>query len=449
MRLYYFMKTTITYKDIWQIAYPIMIGAIAENINTAINTAFVGQLGQVSVGAVGLGGLFYFNFAILALGLAGGIQTIIGRRNGEEHFEEAGTILTHGMILFTFLALLMLGLMHLFASSLLRYFISSTQIYEACASYLSIRMYGIVFICLMVCLRSFYIGITHTRVITIITFLSAGINVLFDYLLIFGHGPFKKYGIIGAAYSSILAEGIAFGGYFLITMFIPVVKKYKALRFSKFQIKYIWNILKTGTPLMIQSWVSFSSWLLFFIVIEKIGERTLAVSTIIKNIYMLFMIPLWGFAAASNSLTANIIGQNRTEEVINLLRKIAWLATLIVAIPVVICFCFPEPIIGIFTNRSDIIMEGTAPLRIVAVALLMFPAAFVFLNGVSGSGDTKFALYIELVTILIYVSYFVSMAKVWHMGISFIWTAELVYMVLMGLGSYWRLKSGLWKGKIV
>ena len=426
-----------------------MIGSLADNINAGINTIFVSSISEVSVGAVGLGGLFYFNFAVLAMGLAGGLQTIIGRRNGEENFEDAGRVLTHGLMLFAGMALLMLGVMYMFSPTLLRMFIHSDKIYEACTGYISIRMYGIVFICLSICMRSFYIGITYTRIITLITFLSAGTNILFDYLLIFGHGPFHKYGINGAAYSSILAEAVAFTGYFLATLSLRAVKKYRPLRFAKFTFQYIWNILKTGSPLMLQSWVSFSSWLLFFIVIEKIGEQQLAISTIIKNIYMFFMIPLWGFAAASNSLTANIIGQERSAEVMNLLKKIAFIATVVVFLPVLGCILFPEYIIGIFTKKPEIVLLAIGPLRVVTIAILLFPAAFVFLNGVSGSGDTKTAMFIELVTILIYVSYFITMARVIHAGITMIWTSEIIYMTLMGTGSYLWMHSGKWKGKIV
>ena len=443
------MKTSITYKNIWSIAFPIMIGSLADNINTAVNTAFVGNLGEVSVGAVGLGGLFYFNFAILAMGLAAGVQTIIGRRNGEENYEEAGRVISHGLLLFTGIALLMLGLMYFFAPALLRFIIHSDQIYNACVGYVRIRMFGIVFICLSICMRSFYIGITYTRVITLITFLSASLNVLFDYLLIFGNGPFKKYGINGAAYASIIAEATAFGGYMLFTAITPVFSKFKPFRFKKFNSAYIWNILKTGAPLMLQSWVSFSSWLLFFVLIEKIGARQLAISTILKNIYMLFLIPLWGFSAASNSLTANLIGQGQVEEVLHLLKKIAVMATLVVALPVVFCFLFPEHIISIFTKRADLVYEAINPLRIVACALMLFPASFVYLNGVSGSGDTRSAMYIELITIAIYVSYFFSMARIFHASITTIWAAEIIYMTLMGTMSYLRMRGGKWKGKVV
>ena len=140
------MKTGIKYSQIGQVAYPIIVGSLADNINTAINTAFVAHLGEVSVGAVGLGGLFYFNFAILALGLASGAQIIIGRRNGEGLLEDAGRIMTHGLVLFGGIGLMLLLLMYSFTPLLLRLFIHSDNIFHACLGYAKIRLFGIVFI---------------------------------------------------------------------------------------------------------------------------------------------------------------------------------------------------------------------------------------------------------------------------------------------------------------
>lgn len=443
------MKQTVSYKNIWLLAYPIIIGSIAENLNNVVNTAFVASLGEVSIGAVGLGGLFYFNFAIIALGLAAGVQIIIGRRNGEMEYEEAGNIFTHGLLLFSTLSVILLSVMYFSTPGLLRIFINSDTIYAACVGYAKIRIFGILFLCLTVCMRSFYIGITKTKIITIITIVSACTNVLFDYLLIFGHGPFHPYGINGAAYASIIAEITAMSGYFLATITLPFVRKYKAFHFRRFDVSNFWNILKTGAPLMLQSWISFSSWLLFFIFIEKMGQRQLAISAIIKNIYLLFMIPLWGFASTSNSFTSNLIGQGQSDQVMKLMKKIVTLSTIVVAIPAIFCFIFPGPMIHIFNQNPELISQTINPLRIVAIALLLFPAAFVLFNGVSGSGDTKTALIIELFTIFFYISYMYFMTRVLRANMTWVWTCEIIYMVLLGSASYFRLQSGKWKGKIV
>ena len=200
---------------------------------------------------------------------------------------------------------------------------------------------------------------------------------------------------------------------------------------------------------MLQSWVSFSSWLLFFLFIEKMGERQLAVSAIIKNIYMLFLIPIWGFAASTNTLTSNLLGEGRTNEVPGLLKKIILMASCILALPVGICMFFPRQIISIFSSNPELIAQTIGPLYVVCVALLFFPMAMVMFNGVSGSVDTRFALYIELFTIALYISYLYIMTQKFKVSMTLVWTSEIVYMLLLSGMSFLRLRSGKWKGRSV
>ena len=73
---------------------------------------------------------------------------------------------------------------------------------------------------------------------------------------------------------------------------------------------------------MLQSFLSLSSWFIFFIIIEKLGERELAISHIIRSIYMVLMIPLFGFSSATNTLVSNLIGQGRSGQVLMLIKKV-------------------------------------------------------------------------------------------------------------------------------
>ena len=79
------MKAQITNKEIWSIAMPIMLGNLAQTIINFTDTAFLGRLGVVALGASMLAGLFYYVFTTIAMGFAIGIQIIVARRYGEGH----------------------------------------------------------------------------------------------------------------------------------------------------------------------------------------------------------------------------------------------------------------------------------------------------------------------------------------------------------------------------
>ena len=84
------MKTSVTNREIWRIAYPIMLGNLAQTIITFTDTAFLGHLGTIELSASMMAGLFYFVFTTLAMGFAIGIQIFIARRFGEGDYKKIG-----------------------------------------------------------------------------------------------------------------------------------------------------------------------------------------------------------------------------------------------------------------------------------------------------------------------------------------------------------------------
>src|SRR6185312_9842865 len=70
-----------------------------------------------------------------------------------------------------------------------------------------------------------------------------------------------------------------------------------------------------GAPIMLQRWISISSWLVFFIFIAKMGERALSVSAIMKSVYVVMMIPVWGISSATNTLVSNAMGAGRIKDI--------------------------------------------------------------------------------------------------------------------------------------
>ena len=92
------IKTTVSNREIWRIAYPIMLGNLAQTIITFTDTAFLGHLGTIELSASMMAGLYYFVFTTLAMGFAVGIQIFIARRYGEGNFSKIGVVFQHGAL---------------------------------------------------------------------------------------------------------------------------------------------------------------------------------------------------------------------------------------------------------------------------------------------------------------------------------------------------------------
>jgi putative MATE family efflux protein len=294
--------------------------------------------------------------------------------------------------------------------------------------------------------RGFYVGIARTKVITYTTIVMASVNVILDYLLIFGKLGFPEMGIAGAALASVIAEFSASLFFTLYTLFKLNGHQYSLYARHRFNRELYRRIILLALPVMAQNFLSMASWLVFFLFVEKLGEQALAVSNIIRSFYIVLMVPMWGFASATNTLVSGLIGEGRKEEVLSLVMKIVRLCFLLVLGIVAFGAFFPGVALKIYTNDESLIALSLPVLYVVNLAAVMLSAAFIFFNAVSGTGKTQVSFLIEVIVIVIYLIYTYFMADYFRLPIHWVWTAEYLYAFLLGMLSFLYLKSGRWKG---
>jgi len=123
-------KTTITYSRIWQVAYPIILGSVAQNLIVFTDTAFLGRVGEIALGASAIGGLFYLAIIMLGLGFGTGAQIIIARRLGENKLKEIGEVVVHSIVFLSLLAIVAFIILEYGSAFLLKYAINSKAIYS-------------------------------------------------------------------------------------------------------------------------------------------------------------------------------------------------------------------------------------------------------------------------------------------------------------------------------
>ena len=207
--IYSFMYTN---KEIWNVTYPIFLGLLAQNVINVTDTAFLGHVSEVALGASAMGGLLYICFYTVAFGFSVGSQILIARRNGEGNFHAIGPIMWQGSAFSLGMAVVLLGAMYLFAEPLIRLLITSDNVYHATYEFFIWRIWGFLFAFVNVMFRALYIGITQTKVLTMSAVVMAAVNVVLDYVLVFGEWGFPEMGVRGAALASVIAECIASGG---------------------------------------------------------------------------------------------------------------------------------------------------------------------------------------------------------------------------------------------
>ena len=440
-------QTSITNREIWRIAYPIMLGNLAQTIITFTDTAFLGHLGTIELSASMMAGLFYFVFTTLAMGFAIGIQIFIARRFGEGDFKKIGVIFEHGALFVLGLGIFLFCLLHFLSDGLMRIIIDSEKIYAASMQYLKFRHFGIIFVVFNFLFRSFYVGISNTKVITYSTILMAVVNIFFDWCLIFGHCGLPQMGVGGAALASLLAEIAAFCFFWVYTFITIPHEEYGMFQRHKLQPELMGNILKVALPCMLQKLFSFGAWFAFFILIEKMGETAIGVSSVVRSTYMILIIPGFAFAATANTLTSRIIGEGKSDEVMAMLWKVVKNGVLYSLVLVVMTAIFPTLVLQIYTDDMTIATAAIPSVYAICVATILLSSGMVYFEAVSGTGNTSAAMALEFGVLIAYVVYVYLTSKTG--SIAAVWTAEWFYNAVMGLIAFFYIWKADWRKKVI
>ena len=312
------MKTTYSYAQIGKIAYPIFLTLLVQNLIQVINTAFLGHVGEIELGASAIGGIFYIALFIVAFGFSIGAQILIGRRNGEKNFRQIGEIFFFGVVFLLIMALFIFYFIRFSSGAILSKMLHSPNVLKASIEFLDWRIGGLFFSCINVMFRAFFVGIIRTKVLTFNAIAMAFTNVFFDYVLIFGNWGFPEMGIGGAGLASVIAEAVSTCFFIIYTLISIDLKKYGFVGIVWKNFRVVRNILSVSTALMIQQFLALSTWLLFFLFIESMGETFLAISNIIRSFYMVFGIQIMALSSTSSTLVSNTIGAGKTKEVMSL-----------------------------------------------------------------------------------------------------------------------------------
>ena len=439
------MKTVYSNKDIWKIAYPCLISLVMEQLIGMTDTAFLGRVGEVELGASAIAGVYYLAIFMVGFGFSIGAQIIIARRNGERNYKDIGNVFYHGIYFLFALAVVMFFASHWLSPLLLKKVVSSEYIYEAAISYIDWRVYGFFFSFAAAMFRAFYIGTTQTKTLTLNSIIMVLSNVLFNYVLIFGKFGFPALGIAGAAIGSSLAELVSLIFFIVYTSRKIDCSKYGINRFVHFKGRVLQNIFKISLWTMIQNFFSLSTWFLFFLFVEHLGERSLAITNVIRSLSGFPFMIMMAFASTCGSLVSNLIGAGKHDYVHVTIWQHIRLAYVFVLSLVLVYALFPQFIISIFTDIPEIIIDGVPSLWVLCTIYLISVPANIYFQSVSGTGNTQKAFLLEMVTLVIYVAYSYFIIVYLKLDVAYCWTNEHVYALFILLFSYYYMRNGNWR----
>ena len=352
-------------------------------------------------------------------------------------------------------------------------FMSDAAILEASDQYLQARAWGIFFSYSGMVAIALYTGIARPMVIIYNASVLGIVNAVLNYAFIFGNWGFPEMGMAGAAWASTISEVLAFlmfAGYILwdkknrvLGLFgqkaamqaqaaaqtndlldTPIVAQFDTPATRFFDWSIVKQQIQLSLPIIFQSVIGIGSWLVFFFLVENMGRQSLEVSTLIRSIYMMFMIPSWGFGSGINTIVSNQIGKNKTNTVMASIHRTTLLCFVMTMICAACLAVFPQTVFGIISTSPEIIAATMPMIPIFIIILAFFSTGAIYFNGIIGTGATYQSLWIQIAAAIVYLVFVFLSTKLFATSLAFTWISEALYWVVTLALSDWYLRSNKW-----
>jgi putative MATE family efflux protein len=438
----------ITYRQIFALAIPLILGSAGQNIVALSDSAFLYYRSEEDFAAIGFVGVFYLVIAAIGYGFSKGGQVLIARRMGEGKPEEVGRNFFDMLYFELVLAVIMFLFMQYGCAHFFKYFVKSPVIYQKSLEFLQYRSWGVFFSYTGLAIISLYTGVARTKFIMIDTAIMGVLNLVLCYVLVFGKFGAPEMGISGAGLASTIAEGFAFICFVIYMFFDKKAKAYDLFKPRKVDFELIKEQMRISLPSVAQPVVGLGSWFIFFSIVEKnMGVRELAITNLVRMVYLFLSIPSWGFASSINTLVSNVIGQRDFSTVMPTIWKTAKLCigiTMFISLPILL---FPDYFIAPLLKRTgeDALIQDAVPILHVLIGiLLIFSAGSVYFNALASTGAAMIGLGLQIACAIFYLLFIHIVVSYTEGGLKWAWSGEIFYWSIMMGVTVWYLKSNKW-----
>lgn len=439
----------LRYKTIIAVALPMMVSGFIQSIVLLTDASFIARYSTEAFDAVGNGGLLYVTMYMTLLGMGDGAQIIIARRIGEERPDAIGRIFGTSLLTHFLLAIILFAVLYWIMPGAVLGYSKNQEIANLQGDYVQIRSFALFFAMITISIQALFLAKGKTWVVLMASIITALSNVVLDYGMIFGEFGFPEMGLKGAAWASTIADGMGMLFLVIYLIFSEERRIYKLFEYFSFNFKSMIELLKVGSPLMLQGFSALATWTLFFTWIEQKGQFDLTVSQNIRSIYFLAFVPIWGFAGTTKTYISQYIGAKEFDKIPIIQRKIQVMTVLFLLITFHGALFYPETMIRMINPEEVYIQKSAEILRLITLSILVFGFSSVYFQTIHGSGNTLHSMIIEFSCVFIYTCCTYTFIKIWNLDIYWIWTVEYVYFVMLGVFSLLYLRFYDWKKKIV
>lgn len=441
-----------------RMAWPIAISMISYTLKSFIDTLMVGHLGLEALAGVGLAGVLVWTLGSFPFGALRGQRPLVSQYFGAGDHKATLSFAVHAFY-FAGCASLVFLLAAEPLATLTRWIGDSSTISEPASimasDYVRIRMIWMGPMLLSLAIAEYLRSIELPRIPMIADLLAHPLNIVFNYLLIFGHFGFPALGVEGAAIGTGLADLCAL--IFLIIFARPKGERRlfwisgDAFRFSWTRLK---RVLETGYTGGVQFALEGVSFLLITYFVSFLGTASLAIQQAAIQLVHMSILPAVALADGGSVLIGKFVGEKKWEEVSHTVHSVLSIILPFMCIMSLCFITFGEDLIGLFINDSDTSIQANTILIggsvAWAMALWQVGDAFqiTYRRCLRATGDHKWVMWIGILMSWIVNIPVIAITIFYFEGTIFhAWLAFAIEVYLGAWIFHRRWRSGAWKEK--
>lgn len=444
------------YKDIIHLALPLVLSTSSWTIQSFVDRMFLTWYSADTLAASMPSSIISFSIFSLFLGTGSYVSTFVAQYYGANQLSRIGPILWQGIYFSIFTAIIFFLLAPL--SPIIFDLVGhSNSLQTLEVTYFRILCYGSGLAIYSSVLSSFYSGLGKTWVLMWVNFGATLVNIIFDYCMIFGYGPFPEMGIAGAAWATVFSaifSAVVLS--FMIFYSTEYRKQFATLSGWRPDLNLFKRLMRFGGPNGLQFMLDNLAFTFYIILVGRIGVDELTVTSMSFQINTLAFLPMIGFSIATSVLVGQQLGQKQAEVAVRITWRTFHLTFTYMASVAILYVLFPDWFIMPFSAYADpVVVERLRPtavilLRFIAVYSLFDTCNIIFSGTLKGAGDTTFVMYFSLIcgwVVLVLPTYFIITYKLGSFIMT--WIFVTLYVSLVGLGFLMRFLQGKWKNMLV
>jgi MATE family multidrug resistance protein len=437
-------------KDLMLLALPMVVSSACDGVMTFTDRLFLSRVGPEQMNAALGGGVTMQTLTFFIMGLTGYATALVAQYYGAGQKAKASKA-SFQAILITMAAWPVILLIKPLAVSFFHLAnIPELQIVHQ-TEYFNILAWGSLFSMMRYTLGCYFTGIGKTRIVMIATLVAMLMNVVLDYVLIFGHFGFPVLGIRGAAIATVSGSLCA-----LVFLIFPYFNRINRLEFSvmksfRYDKALMRKFLYYGMPAGLEMFLNFLSFFLITIIFQSEGDIAATASTIMFNWDLVSFIPLVGIEVAVTSLVGRYMGAEKPDVAYR--SAISGVKTgIFYSAVILLLFVFiPELLVNVFhPGVQNQVFDSAVPIavkmiRIAALYVLADSMMVSFVGALRGAGDTHFVMYASVSANWIFLLVVYVSCKVFHTSVEISWLLMVLFYLVYCIILASRFLGGKWK----